>query len=49
MDDPQTILQGALENHYQMVKQFKGELNSSLLGSSHVNSQLAYSKQKATS
>ena len=26
MDDPQTILQGALENHYQMVKQFKGEL-----------------------
>jgi tRNA wybutosine-synthesizing protein 1 len=25
MDDPQTILQGALDNHYQMVKQFKGE------------------------
>ena len=25
MDDPDTILQGALENHYQMVKQFKGQ------------------------
>ena len=25
MDDPETILKGALENHYQMVKQFKGE------------------------
>lgn len=24
MDDPQTILKGALDNHYQMVKQFKG-------------------------
>ena len=24
MDDPHTILQGALDNHYQMVKQFKG-------------------------
>ena len=24
MDDPETILAGALENHYKMVKQFKG-------------------------
>ena len=24
-DDPHSILQGALENHYQMVKQFKGQ------------------------
>lgn len=26
MDDPHTILKGALENHYQMVKQFKGKV-----------------------
>ena len=25
MDDPQTILNGALDSHYMMVKQFKGE------------------------
>ncbi|MCG8624882.1 MAG: hypothetical protein MJE68_23145 [Proteobacteria bacterium] len=24
MDDPEMILKGALENHYQMIKQFRG-------------------------
>jgi len=26
MDNPETILQGALENHYQMIKEFRGWL-----------------------
>ena len=25
MDNPETILRGALENHWQMIKQFRGE------------------------
>ena len=30
MDDPQSILKGALDSHYQMVKQFKGELQCTM-------------------
>ena len=26
MDDPHMIVEGALENHYKMIKQFKGQL-----------------------
>ena len=25
MDDPHMIVEGALENHYKMIKQFKGQ------------------------
>ena len=28
MDDPDTIFQGALRNHQQLIKQFKGQLSA---------------------